>query len=95
MTVGMLPGCLGVLLLAGPHSSLAQSPLSTSGHQTGSPAASSETAAPVKPLSSENLQGENTVQNKAPQDETVRFLMGDVLVEEGSLQHYLSRQTSR
>ena len=91
----MLPVIWGAFALAWSHYSLAQSPLSPNSHQNNTSDIPSENAIPVKAFNAPAHPGQNAVQATPPQDETVRFLMGDVLVEEGSIQRYLSRKPSR
>lgn len=60
----------------------------------GWPAASSEQNFPVKGIS-ENSQSIPTPQARNENDPTSQFLVGDVIVEQGSLKDYFSRRNNR
>jgi|GEM_PF-4875538 len=60
----------------------------------GWPAASSELDFPVKGISENDRPGQTT-QARHEKDPTSQFLVGDVIVEQGSLKDYFSRRNNR
>lgn len=72
----------------------AQSTSHGSNSSGGWPAASSDQSFPVKGIS-ENGRSVPAPQARNEKDPTSQFLVGDVIVEQGSLKDYFSRQNNR
>lgn len=72
----------------------AQSTSHGNNNSGGWPAASSEQNFPVKGIP-ENSRSVPTPQDRNEKDPTSQFLVGDVIVEQGSLKDYFSRRNNR